>query len=312
VLGRTEALVELGRAEEARVYAERAIERWGGYGCDWGSFELRRALALAEAKLGQHERAASLCDEVLAEQTALGVIGLNLGATYELRTRIALWAQDRSAVEQFGSATAREYRHGRGSPLGARYERLMDEARRAGLPLLPQLSELEARLTTLSLGGREATMAVVEQKMLGAEDADERAYRALRLLCDARLATAGHLFLLSKEGLSLRASHHADRPEPSLVVQVETFLVAEARADEAATAVASSQGVSTGRASAYWIDGGVPYQPVVLTGTIDGVSRPVGVLAVQVGERPLTQISTALLFDVVGTYLATAGDATLP
>jgi len=72
-------------------------------------------------------------DALIAAQTALGVTGLRLGVVYEARAEVALWAGDPAAFANFASLTAREYRHGSGCPLSARYERLTNEARRRGI-----------------------------------------------------------------------------------------------------------------------------------------------------------------------------------
>ena len=59
-----------------------------------------RGLALAEAKLGDCARAAERIESVIAQAVELGIVGLNLGVLYEARTRIALWAGDRTALER--------------------------------------------------------------------------------------------------------------------------------------------------------------------------------------------------------------------
>ena len=58
------------------------------------ALDVERALALAEAKLGDlaaRGRAPRRGDRA---QLALGVAGLNLGTSYEARARIAIWAGD--------------------------------------------------------------------------------------------------------------------------------------------------------------------------------------------------------------------------
>ena len=69
-------------------------------------------------------------------------------------------AADQGAIEEYGRLTANEYRHGEGSPLGARYERLMDEARSAGVHVLPQLTEFETKLTTATWSGDRTASAI--------------------------------------------------------------------------------------------------------------------------------------------------------
>jgi hypothetical protein len=83
---------------------------------------ISRAVALAEAKLGHHASAATRLEAVIANQVKLGISGLHLGASYEARARVAIAAADPAAIETYARLTAGEYRHGRNSPLGARYE----------------------------------------------------------------------------------------------------------------------------------------------------------------------------------------------
>ena len=85
-------------------------------------------------------------------ETKLGVRGLQLGANYEACTRVAIWAGDEARLQHYARLTAIEYRYGHASPLAARYERLMDEARRSGVVALPDLGDFvsTALVTTLS------------------------------------------------------------------------------------------------------------------------------------------------------------------
>lgn len=102
---------------------------------DAASWELERALGLAEARAGEHAQAAERLQRLIARQCELGVRGLHLGASYEVRTRVAVLAGDAAEVAEYAQLTAAEYRLGLGSLLGARYQRLRDEARRAGIEL---------------------------------------------------------------------------------------------------------------------------------------------------------------------------------
>jgi hypothetical protein len=151
--GYIEVLIGLDRAEQAKARGDRALARCAERGIDTAAFPIRRALALAEAKLGDHAHASERLEALARELIALDVTGLELGAIYEARTRVAIWAADQVAIEEYGRLTANEYRHGEGSPLGARYERLMDEARSAGVHVLPQLTEFETKLTTSTWSG---------------------------------------------------------------------------------------------------------------------------------------------------------------
>jgi hypothetical protein len=140
---RMEALVALERVSEACAAGEAALTFCKELGVSVPSHWISRALALAEAKMGQFVNASGRLEAVIANQSALGISGLHLGATYEARARVAIWARDDRAIETYMQLTAREYRYGSGSALGARYERLREEARGAGATALPKLANVE-------------------------------------------------------------------------------------------------------------------------------------------------------------------------
>jgi hypothetical protein len=308
VAARVETLVALERFEEAEVFGRESLARWRALEFDLGGHEISRALAIAEGKLGHHERAAGRLDALIAEQRELGVAGLNLGASHEARTRIAIWSGDTLAAEEHGRFAAREYRHGRGSPLGARYERLMDEARLAGVRVLPQLSAFETKLANTQGTGYEAALASVEQRMQGVSDAAERARRALRMACDARGASSGHLYLGTIDRLELVATI-GGAPDEGLRNAMHEYLRAHAATDETRTAVLTTEGGSLpGTTHAYGRDRPATMLPVLLSYARDGEVVPIGVLALELSERQQTSLSTTPLLEALAIYLARSGD----
>jgi hypothetical protein len=124
-------MIGLGRNHHARAAGENALALCRRLEIGVSGYGIARAVALAEAKTGAYHDAATRLDGVIAGQLELGISGLHLGASYEARARVAICAEDPQAVAHYAALTAREYRHGRNSPLGARYERLMHEARLA-------------------------------------------------------------------------------------------------------------------------------------------------------------------------------------
>src|SRR5206468_1807563 len=127
-------------------------------------------------------------DAIIQKQVEREITGLHLGASYEARARVAIFSGERDAVDRYMALTAREYRHGQGSPLGARYERLVDEASRPNEKPLPKLSDFQS--TELPMSATQASaFAFVSRVMKGAAGPDEKAERALRILCDAKAAT---------------------------------------------------------------------------------------------------------------------------
>jgi hypothetical protein len=140
--GYLEVHVDLGQSQQASSIGRDVLRVCQERDVGILSHGIARVVALAEAKLGEHALATAILDRIVAEQTQYGVSGVHLGATYEARTRIAIWASDHEAIEKFGRLTAMVYRHGLDSPLGARYERLLNEARRVAPKLLPALADI--------------------------------------------------------------------------------------------------------------------------------------------------------------------------
>jgi tetratricopeptide (TPR) repeat protein len=213
--GRIEALVELGRAAEARTAGLEALELCAAHDINLVGFIVRRALALAEAKLGDYGSASARLEGVIDELTAYGIEGLELGATYEARARIAIWAADRDAAERFGRFTAQEYRYGQESPLGARYERLWDEARVAGVAALPELEELKSSMTTQHQ--RSASWTV--DGFRNAEPVTSLA-RAFERACERLRACSGHLYRSSSSGFTRVASHGEAEADAAFEVMI--------------------------------------------------------------------------------------------
>lgn len=142
--GMAEVLLALDLAEDARACIQNALTLCHALEIEVLPYELARPLALAEAKLGNHAAAIEGLDAVIDAQNALGITGLKLGLTYEARAQIAIWSHDEAAFERYANLTAREYRYGARCPLGARYERLANDARRIGFQSAPALEDIDA------------------------------------------------------------------------------------------------------------------------------------------------------------------------
>jgi hypothetical protein len=281
VAGQVEALVGLERHVEAREAAEAALEVCRKLEIGVPAHDISRALALAEAELGEYDRAATRLDEVIARQRDLGITGMRLGASFEARARVAILAKDKANVDTYSRLTAREYRHGHGSALGARYDRLMQDAQRVADGVLPKLSEFEsARYSSSSV----AATAAVTQAMRGADGAKDRAERALNLLCDAR-APNGHLYLFEHTGIRLVASRGKPVPPEGLADFVAQYVQRELSQDESPTGLIEDVLTVVPDLSTQFTDStGARYAPFLLSCHIGGKVRCAGVAAVSAGE----------------------------
>lgn len=305
-----ETLLALDRADEARKRGLDVLARAAEHEAGVTTFVVRRALALAEATLGEYATACARLEEVIVDLRALDIQGLELGCTYEARARIAIWAADMPSVEHYARLTAQEYRHGQNSPLGARYERLMDEARRSGVTALPELADMQSGLTTSNWGSAQASASVVRTRLEGAANRRERAQRALALLCEAHAASSGHLYLSTPSGLELAASFGAGEPAPELQQHVTRYVHEQLDADDHATVIEPEGTCSRGAGQCDVR--GLPYVTVLLLAEVEGVRLCAGAAVLETGARAFEPRRGHALHEALGDHLLREGDALAP
>lgn len=304
--GLVETLVALGEHERAYEIGTGALHRCAELGVVVTAHELARATAVADAKRGNFARAAEAMERVIHEQLELGISGLNLGASYEARARVAIWAGDDVAVHEYASLTAREYRHRRASPLAGRYERLMDEAVRSGaLPSFAPGAYESASTGVRPLRGRSHDTAVTEA-MTGAETRVMRGQRALRLLCDESKPLAAYLYLFGEEGLYLAASI-GERAASERLSEFVSSRFAEQEEMLTMTLYIPADQVPV-TAEAVFIDGdGIVHDPILLTCSLGEGIRHAGVAVLAYRDRP-RRSTNAGLAAAVAAHLIRCGD----
>jgi hypothetical protein len=306
--GLAESLLGLGRDEEARVVANTALRVCDAKGIGAAAFDLVRILALAEAKLGIASAAQRL-DGLIAKQNQVGSTGLRMGLSYEARARIAIWSADAAAFEHFSELTAREYRHGARNSLAARYERLMNEASRAGLRAKVSLEEFEALAADTSEIAGDQLMTVITRSMAEHRGSDERTQLALKMICAAHAATVGHLYLITPAGLVLRASQGVDSPAPELAERVSSYVSEKLHdADEMDEMVTGDLPDDDALTSLVRASGG-SYELLPLGCAIDATSTLAGVAVVRVDEAHTRNQKQAQLLNALATSLLQTGDS---
>lgn len=182
-----ELLVELDRPEQALAACAPALAF-----CEQDAPHLARglscALTLAEAALGRFDEARARVQRVIEALNALGVTGLLLGRAYECRARVAIAMRDPAAFAAAAERVAEHYQCSTHSLLGASYERLLDDARRA-------------RILVTEEDSQDSLRAQIRGALAPCRGPAERAQRALELLCGGQPATCGYLFLATRSGL---------------------------------------------------------------------------------------------------------------
>jgi hypothetical protein len=293
-----EILAELGRADEGLPMGLAELA-W----CESGDMHyLARGLSLAvarcEAALGRFDAAWERVERVIAEQKELGVTGLQLGRSYELGARIAVLARNTESFKAYSELAREQYRPGKSSVLGALYERLVDDARRAGM-LEPPETPVESGPMSADLTRQKVTTALA-----GCNGTRERARRALELLCEGTPPLRGHLLLVTETGLSLAASNTTLDSHTDLVAFAQETIEADLEGADAKSTALEEDVVYETR---LWRDAeGNPYNAVVLS-TFLGSSCKIGGVAVLTSDRTrLGEI--APLAEALARMLIEAGD----
>lgn len=108
--------------------------------------------------------------------------------------QIAIVQRDKASFERSLSRAGELYQRGKTSALRARYEKLVDEGRKAGL------IETSAPMPVGQADGIGRSTHGLTDVLSACVSASERAGRALALLCDGDPPTRGHLFLFTRCG----------------------------------------------------------------------------------------------------------------
>ncbi|MBN1655242.1 MAG: protein kinase [Deltaproteobacteria bacterium] len=128
-------LLLMKREEQAQADGEAFLEAARkadlGYLCNY----LIMPLAIAESRLGKHEKAVEYSQAVISSFKAMGATGLNLGLAYETRASVAISANDVTGYEQNAECCAEHFKVGRNPVLTARYQKLRQKFRRAQMAI---------------------------------------------------------------------------------------------------------------------------------------------------------------------------------
>ena len=303
-----DVLCRLGRHEDARRVAGEALARCRELGIGVSSHEITRGLALAEARLGDHAGAYARLEALIEEKRALGAGGLHLGACYEACARIAIWTGDEERLQKYARLTAIEYRYGHGSSLGARYEQLLDEARQSGIGALPDLSDFVPTAVKSTHAERDIATGRVHESMSGAIERSDRLQRALDMLCKARGASIGHLFVRAGQTIQYAASYRVPEPPEGLRDFLQRCMRLDHEQSDADATVAQDPDADCTSVS-WWADPhGNVHHPWVLIGSVDGEMRQVGIVSLVIDETQVRPLDDLQLGSAIVAYLIEAGD----
>ena len=253
-------LFELGRLEEAKEEGRKLLGAAEKENIGIGRNIIRRALALAEAKLGEHESAVKRLEAAIEQLKSLGVTGLYLGSVYETRARVAVVMNDDERFRIYAKLCAEQYQAGHNPALTAKYEKLVQEARRAKLGV----SDDVARAADFSELSAETVLTLVAGMLVDCKGPQERAERVLELLIRQSNCAGGFLYTMQQQGPALSAKI-GDRPAPAeMDSMVKTYIAAELDDAKEVTLRNGDPEDSSDKTSEWTNRQGEKYRPVLL------------------------------------------------
>ncbi|MDD9942902.1 MAG: serine/threonine-protein kinase [Myxococcales bacterium] len=303
-LMKVQALIEQGRTSEATTIGTRALDACQRY--QLPTDDLERAVALAEGMEGDAATGLQRLDALTARQRARGVEGLLLGASYESAARVCMANDHLSEFRRYANLAAEQYRPNKSSVLGARYERLMEEAGQRGLVSGIPPARISGGLAGDRSGARPRIMTAIS----GCDDAEERATRGLALLFEATSARRGYLYLVGEDGLQLAATNADATSSPHLTGWLAQYVAAQTEGIDSAVTETQEECEATQAnvTGACTFIGGSPYQAIPLLGRQGENQLLAGVAVVSIDRavdlNEATQVAAAL-----AEYLVECGDA---
>lgn len=177
-------------------------------------------VSLVEAELGEFDSAVERLDRGIAYRERFGMLGLNIGWSYEARARVALWMRDRPTFERCLARCTESYQGERTSPaLALRYEQLVRAAQLQWGALASIKPLVPGNLTmadSTNVGSADSTSW---QTFVGQPDRESRAQAALQQFLDLAQCESGRLYLLGENGPELVAGAPDSPAMRALVVR---------------------------------------------------------------------------------------------
>lgn len=276
-LAHQRSLFELGDHQESKTVGQKYLrilceEEIGAF---VRSF-IQMHLALVETKLGNRDDATQYAERAIEQITHLGPSGLNLGFVNETRARIATAVRDREDFIFYAQRCAEQYLAGGSPSLVAKYERLLQEARRNGL----DIASIDDRVFETGSPFSKETYRDIRLRLERCRDARDRADCALEILTEHYGAKGGYLFGLQDDGLRLLSSRHTDRMPQRLLRSVTVYLEAELEDSNRASMTLADENAAVGKGAVFTLDDEPAFESVVLYGFKRGRLVVTGVAAI--------------------------------
>jgi hypothetical protein len=299
------SLVDLGRSEEASARGREwdAIAR--GERLSLYRARISRPLALAEARLGEPERAIALIEEQAREYEQWQVTGIRLGQLAEAGARIAIGIKDAARFDHYAKICEANFGLGKSPGLTARFQVLLEQARRAGL------TDVDTENGDASPRERPLDISqLLSTTFAQCRGPAERAGHTLQLLVQRSHAAGGYLYVIGTEGPTLSATHDEELPPAELDQWVRDFILAEAERSDGATGEIGIEELQAPppSSSSIWRSGkGNRLRPTLLLDTRAGKEVMLAVAVLREQPEQALQVPWTLV-QAISDALADSGD----
>lgn len=215
-------LFALGRFRHTETLGKQAIESAESEQLGFMVHYLKMPVALAQAKLGDHQNAIKTADSALEHFERLGSSGINLGLAYETRARIAIYMSDYESYRRYAQACAVHLTTKGNSALAAKYEALEREAKdpKFGFDTISKLADSPS-------GNKTLVARLVSERLIGLTALHERARAILELIIEHSQTEGGFLYTLQKTGPVLSARSGDHQPPAEIETLVKNHLIVE-------------------------------------------------------------------------------------
>ncbi len=196
IVSQLKVLCGLERYSEGKKVAEQSCAAAETENLHNEAVHFRMPLALIDASLGEYENAVKNADAAVAHLRDLRATGLNLGNAYEVRAHVAILMNDHEAFSTYAELCAEQFRAGHNPALTAKYEKLMQLARRLRLGV----SDTLAHAADLPAYDTQNMSSLVGSMLINCEGRGDRLRRALEILVAQANCSGGFLFTMQADG----------------------------------------------------------------------------------------------------------------
>ncbi|HEY2734640.1 MAG TPA: hypothetical protein VGI70_11680, partial [Polyangiales bacterium] len=225
--GLLEALVDAGRIEEARAHGAKLLREANDAGLSVQRVHLFVALASVELAAADYQSALSRLAEVDAIRERWPIGAVFAGKCHELRARVAIAMHDASAFEAASSECEALFSRSQNSILIGRYQRLLQDAERAGLRVSAASTRARSDEDGSTISTRRTRQAAEPIDLSACPDTESRVQRALSLVAERAAARHIMLFLMRDGRPKLVGTTERCPTAAGVETLVEQFLIEE-------------------------------------------------------------------------------------